>query len=134
GELLWVYEGMTRYLGNFVLPSRSGIFTPEYTRDYVAFVSANLDRNRTGRNWRPLSDTAVAAQVIGEAPVAWTAYRRALDYYDESLLVWLDVDATIRQKTNGAKSLDDFAHAFFGAPTSAPMVKPYAFDDVVAAL
>jgi len=134
GELLWVYEGMTRYLGNFVLLSRSGLFTPELMRDYVAFVAANLDRNRTGRTWRPLVDTAVAAQVIGEAPVGWTAYRRALDYYDESLLVWLDVDMTIRQKSGGKKSFDDFTRAFFGGTPSAPMVKPYTFDDVVTAL
>jgi len=134
GELLWVYEGMTRYLGNFVLPSRTGIYSPELMHDYVALVAANLDRNRTGRNWRPLADTAVAAQVIGDAPIGWTAYRRALDYYDESLLVWLDVDTTIRQKTNGAKSLDDFTHAFHGAPSGGPMVKPYTFDDVVATL
>lgn len=134
GELLWVYEGMTRYLGDFVLVSRSGLRTPELVRDHVAFVAANLDRNRTGRDWRPLADTAVAVQVLAEAPFAWTAYRRTLDYYDESLLVWLDVDTTIRAKTNGAKSLDDFAHAFFGAPSTPPMVKPYTFDDVVAAL
>jgi predicted metalloprotease with PDZ domain len=138
GELLWVYEGMTRYLGNFVLTSRSGLFTPEFAREYTAFVAANLDRNRTGRDWRPLVDTAVSVQTLGEAPFAWTAYRRALDYYDEMLLVWLDVDTTIRKKANGAKSLDDFTHAFHGAPaitsTGAPMVKPYTFDDVVAAL
>jgi predicted metalloprotease with PDZ domain len=134
GELLWVYEGMTRYLGNFVLPSRTGIYSPDLMHDYVALVAANLDRNRTGRNWRPLADTAVAAQVIGDAPIGWTAYRRALDYYDESLLVWLDVDTTIRQKTNGAKSLDDFTRAFHGAPSGAPTVKPYTFDDVVATL
>jgi predicted metalloprotease with PDZ domain len=76
GELLWVYEGMTRYLGDFVLVSRSGLRAPELVRDHVAFVAANLDRNRTGRNWRPLSDTAVAVQVLAEAPFAWTAYRR----------------------------------------------------------
>ena len=134
GELLWVYEGMTRYLGNFVLTSRSGLFTPDFAREYTAFVAANLDRNRVGRNWRPLVDTAVSVQTIGEAPYAWTAYRRGLDYYDEMLLVWLDADTTIRQKTNGAKSLDDFTHAFHGAPSSAPMVKPYTFDDVVATL
>jgi len=134
GELLWVYEGMTRYLGNFVLTSRSGLFTPDYAREYTAFVAANLDRNRTGRNWRPLADTAVAVQTLNEAPFAWTAYRRTLDYYDESLLIWLDADTTIRQKSGGAKSLDDFVRAFYGSPSSAPMVKPYTFDDVVAAL
>lgn len=134
GELLWVYEGMTRYLGNFVLTSRSGLFTPDYAREYTAFVAANLDRNRTGRNWRPLADTAIAVQTLNEAPLAWTAYRRTLDYYDESLLIWLYVDTTIRQKSGGAKSLDDFVRAFYGPPSSAPMVKPYTFDDVVAAL
>jgi len=134
GELLWVYEGMTRYLGDFVLVSRSGLRSPELVRDHVAFVAANLDRNRTGRNWRPLSDTAVAVQVLAEAPFGWTAYRRTLDYYDESLLVWLDVDTTIRAKTKGAKTFDDFTHAFFGPPSTPPMVKPYTFDDVVAAL
>ncbi len=134
GELLWVYEGMTRYLGDFVLVSRSGVRAPELVREHVAFVAANLDRNRTGRNWRPLADTAAGAGSIGGAPFAWTAYRRAFDYYDESLLVWLDVDTAMRQKSGGRKSMDDFARAFFGPPSSAPMVKPYTFDDVVAAL
>jgi len=30
--------------------------------------------------------------------------------------------------------LDDFCHLFHGAPSTAPMVKPYTFDDVVNAL
>jgi len=134
GELLWVYEGMTRYLGDFVLVSRSGVRTPELVREHVAFVAANLDRNRVGRNWRPLADTALGAHAIDDAPFAWTSYRRAFDYYDESLLIWLDADTTIRQKSGGRKTLDDFARAFYGPPSSAPMVKPYTFDDVVAAL
>ena len=58
-SLLWVYEGLTRYLGDFLLTSRSGIRTPEMTRDYIAWVAANQDHNRPGRRWRPLADTAV---------------------------------------------------------------------------
>ena len=134
GELLFVYEGMTRYFGDLVLSARSGMRTPEEDREYAAWVSANQDRNRPGRNWRPLVDTAVAVQSIGGAPNEEAPYRRGLDYYDESMLVWLDADATIRIKSNGTRSLDDFARLFFGPPTAAPSVKPYTLDDVVSAL
>jgi len=120
GELLWVYEGMTRYLGDLVLSARSGMRTMEEDREYAAWVAANQDRNRPGRNWRPLVDTAVAVQSIALAPGEEVPYRRALDYYDESLLVWLDVDRTIRTISGGRKSLDDFARAFFGAPLIRP--------------
>jgi predicted metalloprotease with PDZ domain len=60
--------------------------------------------------------------------------RRALDYYDESGLIWLEADAIIRAKSGGRKSMDDFAKLFFGPPASAPMVKPYTLDDIVSAL
>jgi len=134
GELLYVYEGMTRYLGDLVLSARSGMRTMEEDREYAAWVAANQDRNRPGRNWRPLADTAVAVQSIGVAPSEGAPYRRALDYYDESMLVWLDADTTIRTISGGKKSLDDFAKQFFGAPSAPPAVKPYTLDDVVAAL
>jgi predicted metalloprotease with PDZ domain len=134
GELLFVYEGMTRYLGDFVLSARTGMRTPEEDREFAAYIAGNLDRNRPGRNWRPLVDTAVGVSAMGLAPNEEVPYRRSLDYYDEMLPVWLDVDTTIRAKTNGAKSLDDFAKLFFGAPSTAPMVKPYTLDDVAAAL
>ncbi|HEV8435513.1 MAG TPA: M61 family peptidase [Thermoanaerobaculia bacterium] len=134
GELLFVYEGMTRYLGDFVLSARTGMRTPEEDREFAAYVAGNLDHNRPGRNWRPLVDTAVGVSAMGLAPNEEVPYRRALDYYDEMLPVWLDVDTTIRAKTNGAKSLDDFAKIFFGPPSTIPMVKPYTLDDVAAAL
>ena len=134
GELLYVYEGMTRYIGDVVLSARSGMRPPEEDREFAAFVAANLDRNRPGRNWRPLVDTAVAVSSLNDAPGEEVPYRRGLDYYDEMYMVWLDVDTTIRAKSGGTKSLDDFAKLFFGPPSTAPMVKPYTLDDVVSAL
>ena len=134
GELLFVYEGMTRYFGDFVLSARSGMRTAEEDREYAAWVAANQDHNRPGRHWRPLADTAVNVPTISVAPGEEVPYRRGLDYYDESLLVWLDADTTIRTKSGGAKSLDDFAKMFFGPPASVPHVKPYTLDDVVNAL
>jgi predicted metalloprotease with PDZ domain len=134
GELLYVYEGMTRYLGDLVLTARSGMRTPEEDREFAAWVAANQEHNRPGRLWRPLVDTAVAVSSISVTPGEDVPYRRGLDYYDESMLVWLDADTIIRAKTGGKKSLDDFAKLFFGPPSSAPMVRPYTRDDVVSAL
>lgn len=136
GDLLWVYEGLTEYLGD-VLMARTGLWTPERYRDNLAQVAAELD-NRAGRTWRPLGDTAVDVQTLNNAPFAWTNWRRTVDYYDEGELIWLEADMTIRQLTHGQKSFDDFAHLFYGQPSlpadQAPTFKSYTLDDVVNGL
>ena len=132
GDLLWVYEGLTQYLG-YVLAARSGLWTDQYYKERLAQIAAYLD-NLPGRDWRPLIDTTVSAQLLYAAPMQWAAYRRSTDFYDEGWLIWLDVDTQIRQLTNGQKSIDDFTHLFHGGQSSAPMLRPYTFDDVVNAL
>jgi predicted metalloprotease with PDZ domain len=57
-----------------------------------------------------------------------------VDFYDESDLIWLEADVTIRQLTHGQKSLDDFCHRFHGGQSGPPQLKTYTFDDVVATL
>ena len=130
--LLWVYEGLTEYLGE-ILTSRSGLLTLEQEREGLARIAAYLD-HRPGREWRPLVDTAVAAQLLYGARHDWASLRREVDFYDEGTLIWLEVDTIIRQKTGGRKSLDDFCKRFHGAPSGPPELKPYTFADVVAAL
>src|SRR5689334_21831809 len=132
GELLWVYEGLTQYLGK-VLPSRSGLWTAEDFREAMASVAADME-NQSGREWRPLVDTAVAVQLTNPSPRAWLNYRRRVDYYDEGSLVWLEADVLIRTRSNGKLSLDDFCKRFHGGQDTAPMVKAYTFDDVVNTL
>jgi predicted metalloprotease with PDZ domain len=131
-DLLWVYEGLTSYLGD-MLAARSGERTPALARDALARMAADLD-HRSGRVWRNLQDTADGVPDMQEAPHAWQDYRRGLDYYDEDVLNWLWVDVIIRQQSKGARSLDDFCKLFYGAPSGPPMVKTYTFDDVVNAL
>ena len=131
-DLLWVYEGLTTYLGE-VLTVRSGERTPELGRDALAQMAADLD-HRSGRVWRDLQDTADGVPSMQSAPKAWEDYRRPLDYYDEDVLNWLWADVIIRQQTKGARSLDDFCKLFHGAPSGPPMVKTYTFDDVANAL
>ncbi len=132
GELLWVYEGLTQYYG-VVLAARAGFWTPVKLREYVAIDAAYLN-NRPGRTWRDLQDTAVAAQLLYDSPDAESSWRRSTDYYDEGLLIWLDVDTTIRRDTNGKKSLDDFCRLFHGGESGPPKVVPYTFDELVAGL
>jgi predicted metalloprotease with PDZ domain len=132
GDLLWVYEGLTDYLGN-ILAARTGLRSPDQFRENLAYTAAMLD-HRAGRAWRPLQDTATSVQSLFAAPPEWTNWRRTADYYPEGYLIWLEVDSLIRQKTNGQKSLNDFCHAFYGGPSGPPTVVPYKFEDVVAAL
>ena len=131
-DLLWVYEGLTSYLGD-MLTARSGERTPALAREALAQIAADLD-HRSGRVWRNLQDTADGVPNLQEAPRGWEDYRRPLDYYDEDVLNWLWADVIIRQQTKGAKSLDDFCKLFHGAPSGPPMVKTYTFDDVVSTL
>ena len=102
-------------------------------RESLAIEAAALD-TKSGRTWRPLEDTAVAAQILYEAGNDYADYRRGVDYYPEGTLIWLDADVTIRQLSKGARSLDDFCRAFEGGPGGAPAMKTYNFEDVVAAL
>ena len=131
-DLLWVYEGLTEYLGN-VLTARSGLWSPDQFREYLAGVAADLD-HVPGRTWRNLQDTADAAPQLYFAPKTWYSWRRSADFYDEDTFTWMWADAIIRQQTKGKKSLDDFCKLFHGAPGGPPTLKPYTFEDVVKAL
>jgi len=131
-RLLWVYEGLTEYYGD-VLGARSGLRSPELYRENLAIYAATMDYQR-GREWRPLEDTATAAQLLYDGRPDWADWRRGVDFYTESELVWLEADVLIREKTNGKKSLDDFVRAFHGAPGGPPEVKTYEYADVIAAL
>jgi predicted metalloprotease with PDZ domain len=132
GDLLWVYEGLTEYLGN-ILTARSGLWTPEQYREALASTAAGMERH-TGRQWRPLDDTGRSVQTLRMMGPQWSNWRRGLDYYPEGELIWLEVDATIRQQTHGQRSLNDFCRRFHGGESGPPKVVPYTFDDVVAAL
>jgi predicted metalloprotease with PDZ domain len=132
GGLLWVYEGLTEYLGS-ILAARSGLRGAEDQRDHLAAIAAYLDLY-PGRTWRPLADTAIAAQLLYNASPAWAALRRGVDFYDEGELIWLEADVIIRQQSKGQRSLDDFCRRFHGGQSGPPAVKPYTFDDVVNTL
>jgi predicted metalloprotease with PDZ domain len=133
GELLWVYEGLTEYLGD-VLSARSGLLTEQEFRDEFARIAAAMD-SHSGREWRSLQDTATAAQLVYYQSRNWAArLRRQDDFYQESALLWLEADTLIRRRSQGRRSLDDFCASFYGGKSSSPKLMTYEFADVVKAL
>jgi predicted metalloprotease with PDZ domain len=132
-SLLWVYEGQTQYWG-FVLASRSGLWSAEQTRDALALVASRYQDNRPGFSWRSTGDTTNDPVIAARRPLAFRNYQMSEDYYSAGQLIWLSVDAKLRELTHERRSLDDFAHAFFGVDDGSWKVKPYTFDDVVAGL
>ncbi len=131
-DLLWVYEGLTDYLGP-MLAARSGLWTPGQYHEAMASISAALGPGRPGRTWRPLLDTAVAEPGLGFAR-GWFNWRRGTDYYDEGDLIWLEVATIINRESHGQKSIDDFCHLFHGGANDGPQLKTYTFEELVSAL
>jgi predicted metalloprotease with PDZ domain len=132
GELLWMYEGLTQYLGS-LLAVRSGVWTDRQWRERLAIDAANLDAT-TGRSKRPLVDTATASSILRATRADWAHIRRGQDYYQEGALIWLEADVLIRRESKGAKSLDTFYQVFFGGPGGKPEVKTYTAAEIYAAL
>src|ERR1700733_11172498 len=133
GSLLWVYEGMTQYMGN-VLAARSGLKSQEQYRDLLAASAANLD-NKPGREWRSTEDTAIAASILRGGNPAWANWKRGQDYYQEGELFWLDADPTIRKLTDNKKSLTDFLHIFLAkGGNTGPLIVPYHRAELIADL
>lgn len=132
-RLLWIYEGLTQYLGE-VLAVRAGLLSVEEHLPGMALTLSWLMQTK-GREWRPLDDTAAASWTLRARSPAWPQLRRSQDYYDEGLVVWLEADALIREKSGGQKSLDDFCRKFFAANRATdPAVKPYEFKEVLGIL
>jgi predicted metalloprotease with PDZ domain len=131
-SLLWVYEGQTQFWG-YVLQARANLVSKQDTLDAYASIMANLD-NTPGRQWRPLIDTTNDPIISNRRPKGWTSEQRSEDYYNEGLLVWMEVDSILREQSKGTKSIDDFARAFFGINDGDWGEVTYTFDDVVATL
>ena len=133
GDLLWVYEGMTQYLGN-VLAARSGLKNQQQYREMLALSAAQLDY-KSGRIWRSTEDTAIASSILRGGTASWSNWKRGQDYYQEGELLWLDADTLIRKLTDNKKSLNDFEVIFLGkGGNTGPLIVPYERPELIADL
>ena len=113
---LWFFEGITDYYDDLMLV-RSNIITPleylEIEADIIGRVHAQAGRGK---------------QSVAESSFdAWTKYYRQdenavnsiVSYYQKGAMVGMALDLTIRDKSNGTRSLDDVMRALwmrFGKP------------------
>jgi len=131
-NLLWLYEGQTSYW-DLVLGARSGMQSKKMVLGEWARNAAYYSY-QAGREWRSLEDTTHDPIIAARKPKPFSSWQRREDYYSEGSLIWMAVDMTMRQKTNGAKTLDDFAKAFFGIRDGDWGTVTYNFDTVVNTL
>lgn len=131
-HLLWVYEGLTQYLGELI-EARCGLMSQDEFRHRIA-VELRHAIHQQGRQWRTLADTASASHILRDRSPSWSGLRRSQDYYMEGMLFWLEADARIRKQTNGSKSLDDFCKRFLGATAKSPHPHAFSRKDVVREL
>ncbi|MEM7314542.1 MAG: hypothetical protein AAF497_15450 [Planctomycetota bacterium] len=130
-RMLWIYEGLTQYLGQ-VLAVRSRLVRFNSHTDKLAEVVADLEK-RKGRDWRSLEDTAISAHLLRGGSNSWNDLRRSQDYYNEGALFWLEVDTILREA--GHEGIDQFCRDFFKAEGDRPVApKPYELTEVIERL
>lgn len=132
GSLLWMYEGQTEFWGR-VLATRAGQFTPAELRDRLAMDAAEV-ATRPGRAWRPLSDDVNYPSFMLRQAVPWRDWQRRRDYYSEGVMLWLAVDAELRERSKGLRGIDDFARGFFADAAPNAPTRTYTFADICHAL
>src|SRR6202020_3417713 len=115
------------------LATRAGLWTRPQALDALALIAA-YDQIEPGRQWRALQDTTNDEIINPRRPLSWRNWQRFEDYYSEGQLIWLDADTLIRERSQGKRSLDDFARTFFGIDNGSFIPVTYTFDDVVKAL
>ena len=132
-SLLWVYEGQTQFWG-YVLAARSGVQSKDTVLAMFANAVANYSEGQPGRAWRSVEDTTNDPIINRRRPLPYSSLTRSEDYYTEGALTWLEADQVIRQGTGGARSMDDFARAFFGMRDGDWGELTYDFGEVVRTL
>lgn len=103
-EDLWIAEGFTSYYDDLLLVRAGLIDEAEWRKR----MSKNLERlqDTPGRLEQPLSEASFDAWIKHYRPSP-NNVNTAISYYTKGAVVaWL-CDALIRERTNGAKSLDD---------------------------
>lgn len=128
-DLLWVYEGLTQYLGD-LLSYRTGIRAPgSYPELLAAFYSQMA--TEPGWNSETLADVSGTSAYLYNEQGEYMSLRLTggdLQTYGE--LLWLDVDTIIRSETGDTKSLDTFLHLFTAPSLTGPITKTYTREDL----
>jgi predicted metalloprotease with PDZ domain len=126
-SLMWVYEGQSEFWGR-VIAARAGLRSFADTLDALALDAATMAQ-RPGRAWKSLADSSLDPVTMpGGAGVSWQDWQRRKDYYAEGVLLWLDIDGILRERSGGRHGMDDFAARLFAV--NGKELKRYTADDI----
>ncbi len=132
GEL-WLAEGFTQYYGPLIM-TRAGLSNadpPELVRNALTIMNSPARQFRSAvemSQMAPFSDAAVA---IDETNLSATF----ISYYTYGAAIAAALDLSLRDRSNGKVTLDDFmramwiAHGKPGGPSPAIIAKPYTLQD-----
>jgi predicted metalloprotease with PDZ domain len=134
GEL-WLSEGFTQYYGTLIM-GRAGLAGREQTAAMLAH-SADAVVNGAGRQFRSAVEMSQLASFTDAArSVDPTNFSSTfISYYTYGSAVALALDLSLRDRSNGKLSLDDYmramwrAHGKPGGPEPGLVAKPYTLSD-----
>jgi predicted metalloprotease with PDZ domain len=135
-DSLWLAEGFTQYYGPLIM-ARAGLSEPGRTiAEYGSLVNAVV--NGSGRQFRSAVEMSRMAPFVDAArSVDRTNFETTfISYYTYGGAVALGLDLTLRDRTNGKTTLDDFMRAMWhvhgapGGPQPGLVAKPYSLADV----
>ena len=109
-KLLWVAEGGTEFYSNVLLRRAGFVSDKQYLENRAAGIQA-LQR-QPGRLQTSLEEASFDSWIKEYRPDE-NSVNRQISYYDKGEIVNLLLDLTIRQKTAGAKSLDDVMRSLY---------------------
>ena len=135
---LWLAEGFTQYYGPLVL-QRAGIVDLRYTAGVFTSLLDTIGAAR-GRLTRSAEEISRMAVVTDSGGADRSSGIGDVSYYHLGAAIALALDLSIRQRSNGQSSLDDFMEEMwsrYGKPGGARqgyVDRPYTMADVEATL
>ena len=135
-DSLWVAEGFTQYYGSLIM-GRAGLAEIKRTVTGMGNL-ANAVINGSGRKFRsPVEMSHLAPFTDAARSVDPTNFGVTfISYYTYGGAVALGLDLSLRDRTNGKVTLDDFMRAMWktygkpGGPQPGLVAKPYALTDL----
>ncbi len=132
GEL-WLAEGFTQYYGPLIM-ARAGVSSPDpaaLVRNAVAVINSPARQFRSAVEMSQMAAYSDAAVSIDETNLPTTF----ISYYTYGAAIAAALDLSLRDRSNGKITLDDFmramwiAHGKPGGPSPAIIAKPYTLKD-----
>jgi len=135
-DSLWVAEGFTQYYGTLIM-GRAGVADLRNTVRGLAFAATAVV-NGSGRQFRsPVEMSHMAPFTDAARAVDPTNFDTTfISYYTYGAAVALGLDLSLRDKTDGKVTLDDFMRAMWkthgkpGGPQPGLVARPYSLTDV----